>query len=270
MSHAPSAVPRAGLRRRSAFTLIELLVVISIIAILAGMLLPAINMVRESARKSSCGNNQRQIVLAMLVYANENDGLWPVRPTLDDGSFDAAMQPVKALSTAVGSFEFLAGQTGRDITYKVFICPDEISSRPPGGAATLEYATGTSAWAQSVAGSASNSTCPGYAFDWSVPVRATGSRVVTTDRGVIAKAHHKLAMACFGDGHTGTLRQSNGTPVGTTTDLLGGVALGNVVFANPDAIGEDAARTVDDVFDGNGDGAMDTPALGSTTRCWVR
>ena len=62
---------------RRGFTLIELLVVVSIIAILAGMLLPAISLVRESARKANCGSNQRQIALAMLAYASENDGVWP-------------------------------------------------------------------------------------------------------------------------------------------------------------------------------------------------
>ena len=60
---------------RAGFTLIELLVVISIIAILAGMLLPAIGSVRDSARSAVCSSNLRQVGMAMNAYANDWDGL---------------------------------------------------------------------------------------------------------------------------------------------------------------------------------------------------
>jgi prepilin-type N-terminal cleavage/methylation domain-containing protein/prepilin-type processing-associated H-X9-DG protein len=59
------------------FTLIELLVVIAIIAIMAAILFPVFAKAREKARQSSCLNNQRQIAVAILMYAQDHDEMLP-------------------------------------------------------------------------------------------------------------------------------------------------------------------------------------------------
>jgi prepilin-type N-terminal cleavage/methylation domain-containing protein len=77
-------ISRGKSRRKSAFTLVELLVVIGIIAILIAILLPALSKARKQSATAKCISNLRQLMMATMMYVNDNQGFLPYTG-LDDG-----------------------------------------------------------------------------------------------------------------------------------------------------------------------------------------
>lgn len=237
------------LTNRQGFTLIELLVVISVIAILATLLFPAIGIVKTMANKTKSGNNLKQIATSMHAYVLDASGALPgysARAAVIAAGVPSRLETLR-------SFARLSAWSDGDLSGKIFKCPtadiNEISVR----ATKL--------------GTEWDSEVMSYSYDWSAP----GENALKTARPIIGDRDPsywggKGIQVAFGDAHFEWVRSDTGT--GQTVDTDGTALPYTAVYALNS--NDDLLLGSDDSGVSNGGDKMNIVARGSSTRAYLK
>jgi prepilin-type N-terminal cleavage/methylation domain-containing protein len=189
--------------RKRGFTLIELLVVIAIIGILAAMLLPVLNKVREKANRSNCKNNQKQMGLALILY-RDNQGRQVNYPAASGSDFLITLYTTEVNTES-----------------QQYLCPS--SGDDNSGGTTLALGAGTGATNACSYGGRENATQSAYPGLYTT--KGASETAITSDDsdGSAVFNHEDAVVIGFADGHAEELSTSD-------TRLAGATAVGTGIL----------------------------------------
>ena len=119
-------------RKSRAFTLVEMLVVIAIIAILGALLLPALTRGKQRAQRIQCIGNEKQLGIALQVFAHDHQGRFPTQVSKDDGGALEYVQAGETLGGTAFSFSWRLFQplANELVVPKVLVCPADLGRDP--------------------------------------------------------------------------------------------------------------------------------------------
>ena len=214
--------------KRKKFTLIELLVVIAIIAILASMLLPALNQARSKAKDIKCTSNLKQLGTYMTIYVDNNSGVIPAgNNNLGlrswQGVWQDMLMQIHSPGTETVNYGFISWIDGKVVPQGPFACPSSvgyetslstrhygINDAGPGNNTARGFASDADQNFKMTIGRIKSPSRRAALFDiarwgsWPSPEAASvGEMVNSTGYGIGEWRHggHSAANVCFADGH---------------------------------------------------------------------
>ncbi len=269
---------RRSREARSAMTVSEVLIVLVVVAVLFGLVLPAITMRPgcHGSPNTADSNNMRQIMTAIIAYQGQEESLPIGLPTASFRCRDAA----DAKEITIRSFEVLADVM--QLPNAIWRHPNSPASRAPStkpDRRNVTSATGPGRWADAAAGVTMD-----LAYDWAMPDECSAKRIALATRNATAfKGKLVVAVSC-----DGSVRQCKPAADGSAAgaNVTAGSTEADIRCVDSDASGDDAAGSInavpDSIFNGMNDGltaagtaatisvGAQTPKAGSARRCFLK